>query len=1149
MNGLRALLLAFALLCLPVAGLPGSAQAETSSAGWEIVSHANPALAPGQTATIKVDPLNVGAASSQGGVEVTDTLPPGVKASNAGELLTPSAGRGAEIGHSLWNCTIAEGVEENSIVSCINDESNLPRLTGGAGHWTPAVSAGEHTAGLGVEPPIGIAVEVALDAPEGILPNRMEITSAGLKAPVSATDPLPISSATPGFGFTRWGGWFSKADGELDTQAGSVPYSASFSFDLARVEEGGELFSAPSANGGEPRNIVVKLPPGFIGNPQAVTQCTRQQFGAGRCPKTSKIGFVSVETGLFPATLPVENLVPPPGEPAQFAFHYESINVFINPSIRTGGDYGITTRIPNAAQKEATGAILTLWGVPADPSHDVWRKGSPSGCIAGEIETGGVCNLGRNRELKPFLRLPTACAGPQPFSIFADSWSDPDATSEAQFFPPGPSGEPAGFDGCNQLPFDPTITSKPTTNVADAPSGLEFDLHIPQPEDVTPIEEEVEGETETTGAEPELHEADLKDAVVTLPKGVSVNPASAGGLAACSSAQFGLTSPIGATPITTTPGPATCPDAAKIGSVEVISPLLSEHDEAGEPTTPHPVKGGVYVAAPLDNPFGSLLAIYLAINDEATGTVLKLAGEVKADPVTGQLTTTFADNPQLPFEDFHLNFFGGAHAALRTPQTCGAFETTTEMTPWSTPEGADALPTDSFEITQSPSGGACPTQASQLPNAPNFEAGTLQPKAGAYSPFVLHLARADGSQELKAIDSTLPEGLIGKLAGVGECSDAQIAAAAARTDLGQGREEIASPSCPLDSEVGTVNVGAGAGPDPYYVQGHAYLAGPYKGAPLSLEIITPAVAGPYDLGVVAVRTALYVDPETARIHAVSDELPHILQGIPLDVRVINLSMNRPNFTLNPTSCAEKTILGTATSVLGNLAPLSQRFQVGECSTLGFKPKLSVRLKGGTRRTAKPALTATLTYPKGAYANIASAQVTLPHSAFLEQGHIRTVCTRVQFAAGAGNGAGCPAGSVYGFARAETPLLDQPLEGPVYLRSSDHPLPDLVAALSGQIDVVLDGEIDSGKGGGIRTTFGAVPDAPVSKFVLSMQGGKKGLIVNSENLCGPKAKTKAIANFTAQNGKVSDTTPTVQNGCKKSKGKKKHNGHRHRGAHK
>ena len=575
------------------------------------------------------------------------------------------------------------------------------------------------------------------------------------------------------------------------------------------------------------------------------------------------------------------------------------------------------------------------------------------------------------------------------------------------------------------------------------------------------------------------------------------------------------------------PTAANCPDSSKLGTVEVDTPLLEEHP--GE----SPLPGAVYLAKPHENPFDSLLAIYITVNDPKTGIVVKLPGLVQADPQTGQLTTTVRESPQVPFEDFKLHFFEGAAGALRTPPTCGSYETTTELTPWSAPEsGPPATPADPYAIDKAANGSsACAHTPSEEENKPSFEAGTEAPSAGAYSPFLLKLHREDGSPELKQIDTTLPPGLTGKLAGIPECSEGALQAAKAKT----GTEEQQSPSCPAASKVGAVNVAAGAGPDPYYAQGNAYLAGPYQGAPLSLAIITPAVAGPFDLGDVVVRAALQVNPETAQITVKSGPIPTILEGIPLDIRTIAVKMDKPNFTLNPTDCEKMAVTAQALSALGQSAALTYPFQVGGCNALGFKPKVAISLKGGTKRNDNPALKAVVSFPQGAYANTASAQVTLPHSEFLDQAHIGTVCTRVQFAANA-----CPAASVYGHATAVTPLLDQPLSGPVYLRSSSNKLPDLVAALNGQIDVALDGRIDTGKGGGIRNTFSVVPDAPVSKFVLEMQGGSKGLLVNSENLCSPKAKTHAIANFTAQNGKVYDTTPEVQNSCKKSgKGHKHH----------
>jgi hypothetical protein len=549
--------------------------------------------------------------------------------------------------------------------------------------------------------------------------------------------------------------------------------------------------------------------------------------------------------------------------------------------------------------------------------------------------------------------------------------------------------------------------------------------------------------------------------------------------------------------------------------------------------------GSIYLAKQGENPFNSLLALYIAVNDPQTGIVAKLPGKVETDSVTGQITNVFEQNPQLPFEDLKVDLFKGARAPLRTPQTCGEsatvpdFTTSTSLVPWTAPEGATAHPTDSFALAQAPAGGACAATKAALPNAPSLEAGTASPLAGAYSPFLLRLKREDGSQELKGLNVTLPPGLTARLAGTAECSAAGVAQAQSRTNPGQGAFEQASPSCPASSQLGTVTVGAGAGPTPFYAQGKAYLAGPYKGAPLSMLIVTPAVAGPFDLGSVAVRAALNVDPETAKVTVVSDPIPTILQGIPLDVRSIAVKVDRPDFTLNPTSCEAMALTAEAISVTGNVANLNNRFQVGGCTNLGFKPSLALKLKGGTKRGDHPALTATLTYPKsGAYSNIAKAQVALPHSEFLDTTHIKTICTRVQFAASQ-----CPKGAIYGFAKAITPLLDKPLEGPVYLRSSSHPLPDLVADLNGQIHVVLAGRVDSVHGG-TRNTFEAVPDAPVTKFTLSLPAGKKGLLQNSTNIC--RGVHKATADFTAHNGKTLRLKPQLQAKCPKvRKGGKKH----------
>jgi hypothetical protein len=895
------------------------------------------------------------------------------------------------------------------------------------------------------------------------------------------------AGAQADFGLESFSAEATNSDGTVDFQAGSRPHEYTITFTLNRDEKGNVE--------GRLRDVILDLPPGMVGNPTALPRCTGAQFEGlvPLCPDNTAIGVAEFTVfGGLEAFQPVYNLTPPHGVAARIGFSILDNNSFQDSFLRSGSDFGISTSDLTIPTDVSLVVVKeTIWGVPADPSHDPQR----GYCLEG----GGSCPS--DVAPRPFLSLPTSCGEPLETTLHVDSVENP-GVFDTKTVLSEEGGEPAGLSGCNQEEFEPSISSQPTTNISDSPTGLDFTLHQPQNEDP-------EG----------LSTAHLKDTTVTLPEGLVLNPSAAAGLDGCRGDQIGY-APQGGE-IHFTEAPQSCPAAAKIGSLEVKTPLLKDK-----------LPGAVYLAKPYANPFGSFMAIYLAIEDEHAGITAKLAGEVKADPNTGQLTTTFTENPQLPLEDVELHFFGGPRAALKTPLACGAHTTTSTMVPWSTPEGETVHPSDAFQTSVAAGGsGACPTSEAQAPNKPSFSAGTIAPQAGAYSPFVLKITRQDGSQRLKAIDTTLPKGLTGRLAGIPYCPEAAIAQAKAREAPNQGAAEQSNPSCPAASEVGSVTVGAGAGVTPYFTTGRAYLAGPYRGAPLSLVVITPAVAGPFDLGAVVVRTALQVDPETAQIHAVSDPLPQIIQGVPLDVRSIALNLARPSFSLNPTSCDPMQVLGSATSALGSIASLSNPFQVGGCKALKFAPKLSLSLKGGTRRGAHPALKAVLTYPKGSgYANIASAQVTLPHSAFIENSHFKTICTRVQFAADT-----CPKGSVYGFARATTPLLDKPLSGPVYLRSSSHELPDLVVSLSGQVEVVVAGRVDTGKSGGIRNTFEATPDAPVSKFVLEMQGGKKGLLVNSENLC--RKDQRALAHFTAQNGKVSDSSPLVRNGCKQKRTRK------------
>ena len=520
------------------------------------------------------------------------------------------------------------------------------------------------------------------------------------------------------------------------------------------------------------------------------------------------------------------------------------------------------------------------------------------------------------------------------------------------------------------------------------------------------------------------------------------------------------------------------------------------------------------------------------IDSPEKGILIKLAGKVSPDPVTGQLTVSFDGNPQAPLSSVRLRFPGGPRAALINPPSCGPHTVHTQMTPWTAADPAH--PTDaetvelasSFNITQGPNGTGCPTGALE----PKLRTWATNPTAGATTPFVLDLSREDGTQRFRAITTTMPPGLTAYLKGVPYCPEAALASIP--TGPNTGAAQITSPACPAASQVGTVIAGAGAGPNPLFLDtGKVYLAGPYKGAPLSLAIATPAVTGPFDLGNVVVRAALNINPATAQVSAVSDPIPTVLEGILLDIRDVRVNVDRPNFTLAPTNCEPLAATATATGEKGSTATVSDRFQVGGCDKLGFKPNLKLKLKGKTKRGAYQQLSATLTARPGD-ANIKRASVALPHSIFLAQEHIQTICTRVQFAADQ-----CPKGSIYGKATATSPLVDYPLEGTVYLRASSNPLPDMVIALKGPahqpIEIELAGRIDS-KNGGIRNTFDLVPDAPVTKFTLKLRGGNKSLLVNSRNLC--KGTQRATVKLDAQNGRERDFRPVVGNSCAKGKGK-------------
>jgi hypothetical protein len=909
--------------------------------------------------------------------------------------------------------------------------------------------------------------------------KRISYTLALAAALLAFTAP----HASAAFGVASFDGEVTAdAAGDPATQAGSHPFLASTEINFnTGTEEGPEpgLFLPE----GSFKDVKTLLPAGLVPNPLATPRCSVADFytggdifsGIGQCDDDTAVGWAKISDaapgGFSQLFTPVYNLVAPPGKPALFGFHILTASIFLSGSVRTGGDYGVTIDIANTSQGlPVTGTTLNFWGVPADPAHDPER----GKCMSLFGPSGAECPF--ESEAKPFLTVPTACTGPVATTLFVNSWQDPASFDEASFLSHDGGGTPVGTENCEALEFEPSLDVSASPGQAGSPSSLDVHVHLPQNEDP--------GENAT---------AHLKKAVVELPEGVTVNAAAANGLAGCSEEEVGING--GAA--------ASCPDAAKIGAAEIVTPLLEA-----------PLEGSIYLAKQGANPFGSLLAVYLVA--EADGIVVKLPGKVETDPVSGRVTATFDDDPQLPFSDITARFFGGPGGALTAPSACGTYPVSATLTPWSgTPP---VTRTDSFTVDSGPEGGPCPNGAL----APRFSAGTADPVAGRYSPLTIDLGRGDGSGLLTGLDLKLPAGLLAKLAGIPYCSEEALAAIPAAP--GAGAAQVGSPACPAASQFGTVAVGAGAGTDPVSVEtGKAYLAGPYKGAPLSLAVVVPALAGPFDLGNVVVRVALAVDPSTAQVEAISDPLPTILAGIPLDLRDLRVSLDRPGFTLNPTSCDPTAFSGAVAGIGGTGAAVSDRFQVGSCEGLGFAPKLKVAVSGGTRRGAFQALTAVLT-PKAGQANLRRISVGLPHSEFLAQEHLGTVCTKPQFAADS-----CPASSVYGYAKAYSPLLAEPLRGPVYLRPNGHALPDLFVDLRGQIRLGLWGRIDSA-GGGIRTRFDLVPDAPISKFVLKMKGGEKSLLVNSRDLCG--GVNRATVQIDGQNGKTADQRPVIGNRCRK-----------------
>ncbi|HEY2141525.1 MAG TPA: hypothetical protein VGG98_05640 [Solirubrobacteraceae bacterium] len=1067
-----------------IGGTPAAAEVQCGSCTpwWHLNSGSLPAdLPPGGEGKISVIAEDLGDAGLHSSVVLTDKLPAGLTAQSV-DVGLPVA---PEIASLLSGfCAVVA-----SEVTCAFPAEIVA--------LSPL--AYSHVA-------LFINVSVAANAQSGGT-NHVSISGGGALS--TAIDrPIRVDGTPARFGIEQYEMLAENADGSPDTQAGSHPFQLTT---MVGLNQGADPRTPPAGV----KDLHVNLPPGLIGNPTPFPQCPLVKFlgaaedGQNNCADNTVVGVASV-TATFPVgnaepvetiEVPLFALVPTVGEPARFGFDVAGVSVFLDTSLRTGGDYGVTVSIDNITQISGfVSSRVTFWGVPGDPRHDAARGWN---CLK-PTEGSAPCAVFGQESPPPLLTLPTACTGPVHTTVEGDSWQE-----AGVFTPPfdytfrDNLGRVSGMDGCNQLPFSPSIKVTPDGRAGSTPTGLTVDEHVPQDPSLN-----------SAG----LAESSVKGLSVTLPAGVVLNPAAADGLQACSQDQIGLQSP--AAP--------SCPEASKVATVKIKTPLLA-----------NALEGAAYLASQNANPFGSLVALYIYAEDPVSGIRAKAAGEVLENPVTGQLTAHFEGDPvfqhdphfagvaeaqflpELPFEDVELHFFGGDRAPLGTPAACGGYTTTGTFTPWS--ENPTTESSSEFQIVSGPNGSPC---ANPLPFAPSLTAGTTSIQAGGFSPFVTTFSRDDGQQNLRSLTLHMPPGLLGTLSSVKLCGEAQANAG----------------TCGSESLIGHTTVSVGLGGDPYSVTGgQVFITGPYRGAPFGLSIVNPAKAGPFDLGSVVVRAKIDVDRSTSALTITTDDsgpyaIPSILDGIPLQIKHVNVNIDRAGFTFNPTNCQPLAITGTINSSEGASRTLSVPLQVTNCATLAFKPKLTATTTGKTSRANGASLAVKLTYPAGPFdANISRVKVDLPKQLPSRLTTLQKACTAAQFAA---NPAGCPAASLIGHAKAITPVIPVPLEGPAYFVShGGEAFPSLVIVLQGYgVTVDLVGTTFISSTGITSSTFKTVPDVPVGSFELKLPQGKFSALAANGNLC--KSKLSMPTAFLGQNGAVVHTsTPIKVTGCAKAKRKK------------
>jgi hypothetical protein len=992
---------------------------------------------------------------------------------------------------------------------------------------------------------VRILVDTEPGASTGEL-NEARISGGGALS-VSVKRPIRVSSAPTPFGVEEYELNPEEEGGAPATQAGVHPFQLTTTIALNQGADTnpvgrihgfgptGNIISGPNVFPVDlTKDLNVKLPAGLVGNATVIPQCTETQFSENisevenGCPARSAIGVAVVTVNepsafhVITQTEPVFNMVPRVGEPARFAFHVPIVNipVYLDTSVRTGSDYGVTVNVDNVTQLTAfLSSEVTIWGTPSDPRHNSARGW---GCLleASKYEPRAACEVSEATHPTPFLQMPTSCEGLLQSSVESDSWEAPTPEGQQLSRSSEPLFEP---DGCNRLPFRPSLKVTPDGTAGSTPTGLTVDVHNPQ-----------EGSLNETG----VAEPDVRNITVALPEGVSINPAGADGLEACSMSDVGYLPGVSDPPetlhFTGSLAQPFCSDASKIGTVTIRTPLL-----------PNAIEGAVYLAAQNENPFHSLVAMYLVAHDPVSGVLIKLAGVVHLSE-TGHIVATFANNPQLPFEDAELHFFGGERAPLATPAHCGAYTTTASFSPWTGTEAA--TPSTTFDINSGPNGTPCP--GSSLPFSPSLTAGTTSNQAGGFSPFTMTMSREDGNQNLQSIQLHMPSGLEGVLSSVALC----------------GEEQANAGTCGAESQIGETTVSVGLGGDPFSVKGgKVYITGPYDGAPFGLSIVNPAVAGPFNLGNVVVRAKIEVDPRTAELTITSDAsgpyaIPTILDGIPLEIKHVNVTINRPGFTFNPTSCEKTEIGGNLSSAEGATQTLAVSFQPTNCAVLKFTPSLSVKTAAYASKAKGTSLQFKIAYPKGAMGTQSwfnEAKFDIPKQLPARLSTIQQACTATTFET---NRVACPKHSIIGSAVVHTPILPVPLEGPVYFVSyGGAKFPDAVLVLKGYgLTIELHGNtFINGSTGVTSATFKALPDVPFESIEVNLPAGEysefgANLPAKAHfDFCGQKLTMPTF--FKASNGaQIKQNTTVAISGCPKAtkkKTKKKHKAKGRKTAHK